>query len=360
MKPLAFLCALALALLGAAAQAGPGHDHDAPAAPRAGGPQRLPDGSVFLPKPAQRQLAVRTVAVSGEALPRTVALQGQVLADPSAGGVVQPLQAGRLVAPPQGFPRLGQRVQRGEVLAYVEPAQGSLERSAQAAQMAELSAQQGLAQKRLARLQELADTVPRREIEAVEGELQGLRARLAALQQGVSSREALRAPVAGLIAMGTAVAGQVVDARDRVFEVVDPKRLRIEALAYEVALAQDVGAAFVDGKRLTFLGAAAALRDQALPLHFATTEPLPLAVGQPVRVLLQSRSTVQGHAVPAEALMRNPANQTIVWVKTAPERFAPRVVLTQPLDGARVVVTQGLQDGDRVVTQGATLVNQVR
>ena len=42
--------------------AGEGHDHgDAPAAPGANGPQRLPDGSVFLPKRAQRQLGVRTL-----------------------------------------------------------------------------------------------------------------------------------------------------------------------------------------------------------------------------------------------------------------------------------------------------------
>ena len=41
------------------AQAGEGHDHgDAQAAPSANGPQRQPDGSVFLPKPAQRQLGV--------------------------------------------------------------------------------------------------------------------------------------------------------------------------------------------------------------------------------------------------------------------------------------------------------------
>jgi multidrug efflux pump subunit AcrA (membrane-fusion protein) len=47
-------------------------------------------------------------------------------------------------------------------------------------------------------------------------------------------------------------------------------------------------------------------------------------------------------------------------VKTAPERFEPRVVTTAPLDGVRVAVTSGLQAGDRVATQGATLINQVR
>ena len=60
------------------------------------------------------------------------------------------------------------------------------------------------------------------------------------------------------------------------------------------------------------------------------------------------------------ALLRNPASQTIVWVKEAPERFAPRVVTAVPLDGTSVAVTSGLQPGDRVATQGATLINQVR
>jgi multidrug efflux pump subunit AcrA (membrane-fusion protein) len=83
-------------------------------------------------------------------------------------------------------------------------------------------------------------------------------------------------------------------------------------------------------------------------------------VGQPVRVFVEGKTTVQGIAVPVASLMRNPANQTIVWVKTAPERFEPRVVTTAPLDGVWVAVTSGLQAGERVATQGATLINQVR
>jgi len=85
-----------------------------------------------------------------------------------------------------------------------------------------------------------------------------------------------------------------------------------------------------------------------------------LAVGQPVRVFVQTRDTVQGLAVPVASLMKNPANQTVVWVKTAPERFEPRTVTTEPLDGVNAAVTSGLQAGDRVATQGATLINQVR
>ena len=64
--------------------------------------------------------------------------------------------------------------------------------------------------------------------------------------------------------------------------------------------------------------------------------------------------------MPAASLMKNPSNQTIVWVKTAPETFEPRIVRMAPLDGVNVAVVDGLKAGDRVATQGATLINQVR
>jgi hypothetical protein len=64
--------------------------------------------------------------------------------------------------------------------------------------------------------------------------------------------------------------------------------------------------------------------------------------------------------VSAAALMKNAANQSVVWVKTAPEAFVPRVVAYEPLDGANVLVTSGLDGGERIVTQAAALLNQVR
>ena len=79
-----------------------------------------------------------------------------------------------------------------------------------------------------------------------------------------------------------------------------------------------------------------------------------------VRVFVQTKDKVKGVSVPVASLMKNPANQTVVWVKTAPERFEPRTVTTEPLDGVNAAVTSGLEPGDRVATQGATLINQVR
>jgi cobalt-zinc-cadmium efflux system membrane fusion protein len=358
---------LALALGTPPALAGPGHDHgDAPAAPTANGPQRLPDGSVFLPKPAQRQLGLRTLVAESSALPQTLELSGRVVMDPNAGGLVQALVAGRIEPGPRGLPQAGQAVRKGEVLAYVRSAAAPIEQANQAAQLAELRAARSLADKRLARLRELADTVPRREIEAAESEAASLAERAAAVAGGLGSREALLAPVSGVIASAQVVSGQVVDARERVFEIVDPQRLRIEALAYDSALALDVGAAAlaVGGQRvpLSFIGAARSLREQALPLSFrAESAALAgLALGQPVRVYVQTRTRITALAVPAAALLKNPANQNILWVKIAPERFEPRVVTVQPLDGVQLAVTSGLQSGDRVAVQGASLINQIR
>ena len=347
-----------------------GHDHgDAAPAVSGDGPKRLPDGSVFLPKPAQRQIGVRTLEVTQGELPRSLELQGKVVMDPNAGGKVQALVAGRLEAGVRGLPSLGQAVKKGDVLAYVVPSSGAIERSNQASGLAELRAARSLAEKRVARLQELADTVPRKDIEAAQSELSSLSERMAAVSGGLNNRDALVAPVSGVIASSNAVAGQVVDARELVFEIVDTTRLRIEALAYDADVASNVAGATMamgaDTVVLTFIGAARSLREQALPMLFRVemgAGPVlsKLAVGQPVKVYVQTATRVKGIRVPAQALLKNPANQAVVWVKTAAERFEPRTVTVEVLDGASFAVTSGLKAGERIATQGASLINQIR
>ena len=71
--------------------------------------QRLPDGSLFIPKEVQRQLGIRTVLTDVKDLAATIELNGRVMADANAGGRVQAAQAGRIEAGPKGLPVLGQR-----------------------------------------------------------------------------------------------------------------------------------------------------------------------------------------------------------------------------------------------------------
>ncbi len=361
----------ALAVLAALASAAFAHDgghEEAPAPAASNAPKREPDGEVFLPKASQRQLAILTQLTEMKDLPRSVELAGRVVMDANAGGKVQPTQAGRIEAGPRGLPVLGQAVRKGEVLALVRPSVSAIERANQTAQAAELRANLGLARQRVARLAELEGSVPRKEIEVAQAELRSLTERSAAVAGSLSPSEALRAPVSGVIAAANVVAGQVVDARELLFEIVDPTRLRVEAIAHDLALAGDIAAAAasVDGGKtsfkLAFVGAGRTLREQALPVLFSTAgSTLPsLAVGQALTVVVQTRSTVKGVAVPASALVKNPGNQDIVWVHTGAERFEPRSVRYTPLDGASISVLEGLKAGERVVVQGASLVNQVR
>lgn len=362
--------ALLLAPLGMLpAQAGEGHDHgDTPASASANAPRRLPDGTVFLPKASQRQLGVRTVVASAASLPRTITLAGRVVMDPQAGGRVQPTIAGRIAPGSRGLPVLGQAVRKGELLATVQASASPIERANQVAQGAELAAQLELARKRAARLAQLEGTVAQKDQDAARAEVTSLEQRAAAVRASVAGTEALSAPVAGVVATSNVVAGQVVEPRELLFEIIDPARLAVEASAFDPALAGNIASASVaatdggPGIALQFSGAGRSLREGAIPLQFRATgkAALPLAVHQPVTVIVQTRAQVQGFALPLSALVRNPSNQDMVWVHTQAETFAPRTVRFAALDGSRVAVLDGLQPGDRVVTQGAALVNQVR
>jgi membrane fusion protein, heavy metal efflux system len=99
-----------------------------------------------------------------------------------------------------------------------------------------------------------------------------------------------------------------------------------------------------------------------LPLTFRASGSFvtALALGQPVTVVVQLRDQVKGMVLPARAVVRNAANEPVVWIKSGAERFIPQPVRYRALDAETVVVTQGLAADNRVVVQGAALIAQIR
>lgn len=327
--------------------------------------RRLPDGSLFVPKPVQRRLGLRHVIVKMEDLAATIELNGKVIADPNAGGRVQATQAGRVEAAAKGMPTLGQQVSKGQVLAYLHPVASSLERGNQQAQLAELEAQLAIAEKKRARYDELEGAVAQSAIEAARLEAQALRKRRAAVAMSLGAPEPLVAPVSGVVGAASVVAGQVVEAREILFEVIDPARLAVEALAYDAALAEGIAGASAPlpggALELTFVGGGRQLREQALPLLFRVKSAnAPVAVGQPLKVIAQTVRSVRGAAVPLAAIVKVSPGETAVWVRDGAERFVLRKVGVAPLDAGRVAAVKGLEDGERVVSEGAGLLTQVR
>jgi hypothetical protein len=328
--------------------------------------QRLPDGGVFMPKSVQRQLGIRTMVAEIRDLARSIELNGRVIADPNAGGRVQSSQSGRIEPGPRGLPTLGQKVSKGEVLAYIKPVANAIELGNQRAQLAEITSQHGLAGKKVTRLEALEGSVPQKEIDAARAELASQGEKKAAVAASLFNREALIAPVSGVISAASAIAGQVVEAREVLFEIVDPQRLMVEALAYDPIAVADVGSASGvlpagGALPLVFVGVAQQLREQALPVLFRIKPPSPLlAVGQPLKVVAQTKRTIKGVAVPLAALTRNSSGDTVLWVHAGAETFVPRKVRFQALDGASVAVTEGVAAGERIAIQGASALAQVR
>ena len=364
-----FVLAISVPVWAAPGAHGPNGEHlDAPATTSASGLMRLPDGSVNVPMLAQRRLGIRTQLTPESEAAATMELPGRVVVDPNASGRVQAIHGGRIEAGTRGLPVAGQTVRQGEVLAYVAHHAEPYALANQQAQLAELRSSRELAAQRVQRLQSLEGTVPRKEIEAARAELQSLAAREKSIGASLGAREPLLAPVAGVIARADATKGQVVEAREVLFEVIDPARVLVEATTADPSLPHrttDAHLQGVAGVKLQLIGAARSLRDGVLPMTFRAVAQtpgatLPLAVGQPVTVVASLKEQIKGFVLPAQAVVRNSANEPIVWIKSGAERYIPQPVQYRALDAATVVVTQGLGAHNRVVVQGAPLIAQIR
>lgn len=350
------------------AHGGDDHDHDEPVAAQAASnvPRRMPDGDVYMPKATQRLLHVRTVLARRTATRPSRELIGTVISDPSSFGQVQAPMDGRIELSERGISHIGQRVEAGEILAYLAPSIPIADLGTMQQLTAEIAGKLKIAEQKLARLTRIANVVAQREIDDTRAELEALREQQRVLVQKDVELLPLKAPLAGIISVATVRAGQVVTTRETLFEIVDPHRLWIEAISGAEHAAPTVDGAYAmdsDGHsiRLSYLGRAPALRQQTQPLQFNVEERHDgLVIGSAVKVFVQQGEPIEGIVLPDAAVVRGPDGLARVWLKTGPQQFQPRPVRTAPLDGDNIVVLAGIDDASRVVIDGAELLNQVR
>jgi RND family efflux transporter MFP subunit len=328
--------------------------------------QRLPDGAVFVPKTVQRIFGLRTLLAEDATHKKVTELPGRIIPDPNASGYVQSAVGGRLSAPSGGFPRLGTRVKQGDILGYVTPPIAAIDVSDMRQRQGELDQQISIVERRFARYEQLAPSgaISRTQLEDTRLELDGLRDRRASIEKSRREPEALIAPVAGVIAEGSAVAGQIVQPSFVVFNIIDPSRLWVEALSFEsLEPSRGARASTYTGKNydLIYQGTGFADRSQSVPVHFAVTgDTAGLRAGQFLTVLVATDDAKQGLAVPRGSVVRGSNGQDFVYEHVSPERFMPRSVRTEPLDGDRVLIVSGFTPGKRIVSQGADLLDHVR
>lgn len=332
------------------------------------GARRMADGRVFFPKVSQRLLQIRTGYSCDGPVASSQRLVGHVIANPISSGLVQAEQDGRIEAGEFGFPTLGQRIQRGELLGYLVPTLSSRDRAELEAEIEILRGDIAKLELELARTREMP-LLPFRDgrILSLRLELNKLRAQRDALVTGLEGRQPLIASASGVVARADVRVGQVVEARDLLWEIVDTTDLWIEAEWFGgEPLADAVNASAVTSSgqvvSLDYQGAGWSLGGgQSAPLQFRTrAEADGLRIGEQVVVHLRKIDKEQGTLIPKSALIRRSNGEMSVWHSTAPEWFEPVRVSWKPVDGNLVLVEAGLPKHARVVLAGAALLSEVR
>jgi RND family efflux transporter MFP subunit len=360
---------LGLILASAVAWAHDGHDHGPDLSVSTGNsPYRRPDGTLFVPKPTQRLLEIRTRVAAVESRPRTVRFHGRIVPNPNRSGVVQSTLQGRYEAPDGGVPPLGTKVKAGDLMGRVSAAFASIDSSDMMQTLGALDQEIALARRKLARQEQLlaSNAVAKAAVEDTRIQLDGLEKRRQELLAARVRPEDLRAPVTGVIAATRVVAGQVVAPSDQLFQIIDPTSLMVEALVFDQIdpdAVHEATASLGSGVaiKLRFLGHSRALQQQYSLLQFQILDAHPhLNAGAPVTVIATTGEPAIGIALPRSALVQAPSGQTVVFSHKEPEVFVPRPVRVEPFDADNVLVTAGIAEGERIVVRNAPLLNQVR
>lgn len=359
---------LAVLLAAGSAFAHSGHDHGAPAQEQ---PKAAPGAALTMPKATQFLLGIRTARIEAKEAADTMRVVGRVVPDPDGYARVQSSQPARVISDPAfPFPIPGRQVRRGQVLMVLEPTLTSLERSDKRASLYKVESEIAIQERELARQEALVNVTPAKLIEQTRIRLEQLRKERNQLAGTALGRETIVAPVDGTVTDVHVVPGEVVGTDKVLIEIVDPNRLRIDAVIHDLAAAEQITGATAATKlipdevfQLTLLGVSPGVdqQDQGVHAQFAVSgqQVRRLKLRMPVDVFLATSATRMSTAVPREAVAEVGGRQ-VVFVRTAPETFESRPVKVGRVVGPLAEVIEGVNAGDRVVTQGVEQMKAVR
>lgn len=381
----AILWALSALLVAALSFAHGGEDHGPPAARPANAGA---SDALSMPIETQFLIGLRTTRVRRGAVAESTGISGHVNARPDGDARLAAPVAGRLMPPPGGFPILGTRVRRGQLLVRLEQTLGASEAASLAAANQQVAFARNGAQQRLqsatarlllarqnaARLQGLEGVVSAREIAAARTEVQVAQTEVEQARRdvgaggpGAAQVVELRAPLDGTVVTANASAGSQIAQGTEVFRVADLGRLWID-LQLSESQAASLGPAStavvtseqdrtlrLEGRRVA-VGALVNEETRTVQAIFEVANPDErLRIGSLVDIAVQGAIVADAIVIPQSALLEHEGAPVVV-VKTGPETFAVRGVRVGPRNASVVGVLSGLQPGERVVVEGASSV----
>jgi cobalt-zinc-cadmium efflux system membrane fusion protein len=360
-----------------------GEDHGPPAAR----PARTSD-SLSMPIETQFMIGLRTARIRRGVVAESTGISGHVSARPDGDARIAAPVAGRLVPPPGGFPILGARVRRGQLLGRLEQTLGASEAASVAAANQQVVFARNGAQQRLqaaaarllllrqsaVRLQGLQGVVAARDIAAAQTdaqvaqtEVEQARRDVNAAGPGAALVVELRAPLDGTIVVARASTGSQIAQGTEVFRVSDLSRLWID-LQLSESQAASLGPAStavitseldptlrLEGRRIA-VGALVDDQTRTVQAIFEVANADErLRIGSMVDVAVQGAAAVDAMVVPQVSILERDGAPVVV-VKTGPETFGVRGVRVGPRNASMVGVLSGLEPGERVVVEGASSV----
>lgn len=317
---------------------------------------------------------IKTAAVEMSALPQTVALTGEVIADPDRAAKITTRVAGRIV---EVFVKEGDRVKSGALIAIVESPELAKARAAFTA----ANARYRSAQRNAERLANVAakGLASGQEVQAAQAEASALEAEARAARQtldafgpsatedgGSAARLQLRSPIAGGVLSRDAVRGQTVNADHVVATIADLSKAYFTARLFEKDLAR-IRPGAAGEVRLNaypnevFEGAVDSVGKQLDPT--ARTVLARIAVkdhggllkvglfGTALIVVPDRAPRTPRVVVPLSAVTKI-ADREVVFVREPDQDFEVHPVTLGRSAAGRVEILSGLRAGEHVVVEG--------
>jgi RND family efflux transporter MFP subunit len=339
-------------------------------------------GRISFLKEQQWPIEFATEEVIERTLRPSLRMNGTLLARADGEAWVTAPVAGRLSGAGDTFPRIGMRVDRGDVLALVVPRLGPESDVASldlAARRAALELEQ--ARRERERLEKLLaeGAVPERRVLEARNEQQQTEARLQAAERRLRQHRAVQqagderasdgtsvpAPIDGTVAAVNTARGQFVEDGENLFHLVDLERLWLEVRVPEANIGEllDPGGVWFDvagfdrifeasAERVVAMGGVVEKATRTVPLLFEVDNPEGiLRVGMFASAHVLTGAPRKALVLPVQSIISEGGFDT-AYVQIEGETFQRRIVRLGVRDRQYVEVLSGVEAGEHVVTRG--------
>jgi membrane fusion protein, heavy metal efflux system len=329
--------------------------------------RKIPNGMI-VPQDIQTHLGIITAPVTEQTIQATARLIGRAVSDPSGYTRLQATQNARVLNDPEyPFPLDGQKVKKDQVLLALQPTLSKVESSDQRSILYKAESEIVQLKREVERKEKLGQFATQKELENARSELERAIKQKEEIINKTFQPEYMISPLDGIVADLHVRPGEIVTPNKTIIEIVDPKKLLIEAYVFDPIIADNVvgGVAILPlnpkiRTSLKVIGVSPKVgkEDQAIHIIFKAEDHDPaIKIDMAVEVLADLKTHKQAIVIPKKALTED-TKGSWVFIRKAPELFEMKKIQIGRTIGEWIVIEEGLSIGEQIVIDGAYLLKQ--